>query len=303
MTHSRLHLCPRMKHGRWFRIGAAFWVLMVAVQLPVSGANAQPPALDELLRRAGALTVTLESRLAGIMAAEEYHQGLLLGRDHTALERRRIVSEVVWVPSGDAMVWAFFRDVVSVDGAPVVDRANRLEELFSSGVTPDARRQAGQLLDESARYNLGPRRTVNTPVFALSILHPQNQARFRFDTLGEEKTEGVEAVKVRFSEKGRPTLTLTSGGADVPAAGVLWIGAADGALVASELRLNAPRLPTEIKVRFHPEGRLGTWLPLEMKETYGSWSGSMGEERLEATALYSNFRRGEVEVQVILPGR
>jgi hypothetical protein len=284
----------------WRHVAAA--VLILGARPVASWADEQRPRLDEILRRAGAATVSLEDRLAVVSATEEYHQGLLLDRDNVARVRREIVSEVVWVPTGDAMVWAFFRDVVSVDGTAVVDRANRLQELFASGATRDARQQAARLLDESARYNLGRRRTVNTPTLALSILHPRGQSRFRFTIAGEEKKEGLPVVKVRFAETARPTLSRTSSGTDVPARGSLWIEPAQGALVASELRLDVPRLQTEIKVRFRQEDRLGAWLPFEMKEAYGNRSRSVGEERVEATAQYSNFRRAEVEVKVILPG-
>ncbi len=217
--------------------------------------------------------------------------------------RRKIESEVVWVPTGDALVWAFFRDVVAVDGSAIADRAERLQRLFSSGVTPDARRQAGQLLDEGARYNLGRRRTVNTPTFALAILHPRNQSRFRFRLAGQEKREDVRVLKVRFSETARPTLTRTSNGIDIPATGTLWIEPGHGALVASELRLNAPLLPAEIKVRFRRTERPDAWLPFEMQETYGNRSRSLGEDRVETRVRYSNFRVAEAEAKVILPTR
>jgi hypothetical protein len=285
------------------RFGTATLLLLLSVPPAGSKEDAQTPTQEELLRRAGALTVTLEDRLAVIVAREEYLQGRLLDRDSVARVRRKIVSDVVWVRTGDAMVWAFFRDVVSVDGTAVVDRANRLEELFSAGATADARRQAAQLLEESARYNLGRRRTVNTPVFGLSILHPRNQPRFRFTSVGVERIDATQAQKLRFSETGSPTLTRTSQGIDVPARGTLWIEPAQGALVASELHLDAPGLPAEIKVRFRREAHVDAWVPLEMNETYGNRSRTVGEERLEATAKYSNFRRAEVEVLDIVPIR
>jgi hypothetical protein len=292
-----------MKRRRRLWRGFAVVVLTLGMQPVASAADERRPTLDEILRRAGAATVSLEDRLAVVSATEEYHQGLLLDRDDVARVRREIVSEVVWVPTGDAMVWAFFRDVVSVDGAAVVDRADRLQELFATGATRDARQQAARLLDESARYNLGRRRTVNTPAFALSILHPRVQPRFRFAIVGEEKREGLPVVKLRFAETARPTLSRTSEGTDVPARGSLWIDPGQGALAASELRLDVPRLQTEIKVRFRRDARLGAWLPFEMKEAYGNRSRSVGEERVEATARYSNFRRAEVDVKVILPGQ
>ncbi len=292
-----------MKRRRGWRGGAICGPLILSTQAAAYGADDQPPALENLLRRAGELTEALEDGLAVVAAREESHQGLLQDRDRNARTRRKIESEVVWVPTGDALVWAFFRDVVAVDGSAIVDRAERLQRLFSSGATPDARRQAGALLEEGARYNLGRRRTVNTPTFALSILHPRNQSRFRFRLAGEGKREGVSVLKVHFSETARPTLTRTSDGIDVPATGTLWIEPGQGALVASELRLNAPRLPAEIKVRFRRAARPDAWLPFEMEEAYGNRSRSPGEDRVETRARYSNFRMAEAEAAVILPIR
>jgi len=261
------------------------------------------PALSEVLRRAGEQAAASEEKLAVTVAQEEYQQGLMLGRDNTPRARRTIVSDVLWLPTGDAMVWAFFRDVAAVDGQPVRDRAARLEQLFAGGATLEARQRATEILNEGARYNLGTRRTVNSPTLALSALHPRNQARFRFRTSGIDDSHGVRAVKVRFSETARPALIHTSKGEDVPASGVLWIEPTEGALIASELRLDVRGFPVEIEVLYRREPRLGAWLPAEMRESYGGRSRSAGEDRLEATARYSGYRRAEVELTGIQPVR
>lgn len=274
-------------------IGGGFITGLLLLISPTTSAGSPP--LTDLLRKAGDLTVTLQGQLAVTVAQEDYRQGLLLNFDRTPRVRRRIVSDVAWVPSLDAMVWAFFRDVVSVDGVPVTDRLGRLEGLFSSGITLDARQRAARLLDEGARYNLGRRRTVNTPTFCLAILHPTNQHRFRFSAVGEDEADGLRMAKVRFSEVQRPTLTRTSDGADVPARGLLLIETVQGALVASELDLPVVGLSAEIKVRFRPQGRQRVWLPIEMREVYGNRSA--GGERVEATATYSSYRSAEVEIE------
>ncbi len=61
--------------------------------------------------------------------------------------------------------------------------------------------------------------------------------------------------------------------------------------------------PVSIETVYAPDDRMGFWLPREMREWYGSRSRSAGEERVEAVARYSAWRRAEVEVQVILPVR
>lgn len=270
--------------------------LLLAI-LPAAASAADTPSLGVLLERAGARTVALEAELAIVTATEEHDQRHLAGRDE---KRRRIVSDVVWVPTGDAMVWAFFRDVVAVDSAPVADRTQRLERLLAQGLTADVRRRAAEMQEEGTRFNLGTRRTVDVPNFGLAVLHPRNRPRFRFERGKREPRHGVDTVALEFRETASPALVRTSAGRDVPARGRLWIEPATGALVASELRLDVPGLRTEIAVRFGRDERLQAWLPREMTQAYGEKSSFKRSERVEATARYSGFRRAGTEVQQIV---
>jgi hypothetical protein len=273
-------------------------LLAVLSATAVSAGDAKP-TLEDVLARAGARAAALEEELAVVTATEEHDQRYVAGRDE---QRRRVVSDVVWVPTGDAMVWAFFRDVVSVDGAPVADRTHRLERLLAQGMTADARRRAAEVQEEGARFNLGTRRTVDVPNLGLAVLHPRNRDRFRFEIGKRGRKHGVDTVPVEFRETASPALTRTSGGRDVPARGRLWIEPATGALVASELRLDVPGLRTEITVRFVREERLQAWLPAEMTQVYGEKrSAFKRSERVEATARYSGFRRAGTEVQIVFP--
>jgi hypothetical protein len=251
------------------------------------------------MSRAGRYVERLEEQLAALVADERYGQSLSLGRDSSPRNRRSLVSDVAWVPTGDPFVWAFFRDVREVDGNPVRDRGDRLEQLFPSGMTVAGRERAQHILEESARYNLGSHRTVNCPTVALSFLHPRNQPRFAFRMDGPNDKDGTPAWKVRFTERARPALTRTSRGDDVPAKGLVWIGAGSGALVASRLELRPPNLgPVVIETLYAREDRLDAWLPAEMRETYGSRS---SYERVESVARYSGWRRAQVEVLPIVP--
>jgi hypothetical protein len=258
-----------------------------------------------VLALAGRYVARLEEGLAVLVADERYDQRLLVGRDGSTRQRRTIVSEVAWVPTGDAFVWAFFRDAREVDGAPVRDRAARLERLFPTGMTPAGRERALEILEESSRYDLGQRRTVNSPTVALSFLHPRNQPRFSFRLEGPDEKEGVAAWTLRFEEKERPTLTKTSRWEDVPARGRLWVEPGEGALVASRLEMSAPRGigPVTIETEYARDGRMAAWLPREMREAYGKQARAADEERVEAVATYSGWRRAQVEVQPIVPVR
>jgi hypothetical protein len=73
-------------------------------------------------------------------------------------------------------------------------------------------------------------------------------------------------------------------------------------LAASRLEMTPPGLgPVSIETFYAPDERIGFWLPTEMREAYGNNWRSAGDERVEAVARYSAWRRAEVEVQVILP--
>jgi hypothetical protein len=257
-----------------------------------------------MLAEAGRYVSRLGEQLAVLVAEEKYAQSLFIGRDSSARHRRSLASDVAWVPTGDALVWAFFRDVREVDGGPVRDREARLEQLFPSGVTPAGRERAQQILEESSRYNVGRRRTVNSPTVALSFLHPRNQVRFAFRLAGRDEKEGVATWKLRYAERERPTLTKTSRGEDVPARGLLWIEPGRGVLVASRLEMSPRGLgPVSIETAYAHDERVGAWLPREMREAYGNRSRSAGEERVEAVARYSAWRRAQVEVQFVVPER
>jgi hypothetical protein len=269
---------------------------------PRVAAEMPPPRLEDLLALAGRHVARMEEELAVLVADETYKQSLLIGRDSSARHRRALASDVAWVPTGDAFVWAFFRDVREVDGDPVRDREARLERLFPSGMTLAGRESALEILEESARYNLGKRRTVNCPTVALSFLHPRNQPRFGFRLDGGDEKRGVATWKVRFTERARPALTRTSRGDDVPARGLLWIEPGTGALVESRLELRPPGLgPVTIETAYARDERLGVWLPAEMHEAYGNQSRSGGDERVEAVARYWAWRRAQVDVQILLP--
>lgn len=265
--------------------------------------RARRPEVDDVLRRAGVTVAGLEGRLAVAVATEEYSQTLTQDTDWigSRRERRNLVSEAAWVPTGDALVWAFFRDVLTVDGRPIPDRTARLQRLFSGGPTPEAREQAAAILGESARYNIGPTRTINSPTVVLSFLHPRNQPRFRFEARGGETVEGLRVLRVGFAETGHPTLIQTSRGIGIPARGMLRIQPESGIVVTSELDLDVPGVgPTQIRVLYRPQPRLQAWLPAEMKEEYGLMGRAV---RLETVARYSDYRRAEVEVQEIQPVR
>jgi hypothetical protein len=59
--------------------------------------------------------------------------------------------------------------------------------------------------------------------------------------------------------------------------------------------------PVRIETAYARDDRMGVWLPREMREAYGNRSRSGVDERVEAVARYSGWRRARVEVEPIVP--
>jgi len=276
-------------------------IVLLLVARPAA-AGPPPPPLENLLDRAGRHVATLEEQLFVVVGDESYRQELYVSPERSARDRRTLASEVAWVSTGDAMVWAFYRDVRTVDGRPVRDRGARLEALFPPGWSAEARGRAQAILDESSRYNLGARRTVNCPTLALTCLHPRNRRRFAWRIVGAEDRAGVPCWQVMLAEQRRPTLVRSASGSNIPVRGLLWIEESRGTVVASRVEMVARFGPAVIETGYRLDERLGFWLPAEMRETYGNPAGPAGAERVEARATYSAWRRAAAQVEdIILP--
>lgn len=220
------------------------------------------PDKNDILRRAAASVVALELQLGVATAGEEYTQSLTLNGDWLRRQERALLPDVLWLSTGEPSVWAFLRDVRAVDGQPVADRKDRLEYVLSMGGL-ERRKHAARIRSAGTLHNLGPPSTVNDPTLALWFLHPRNLERFRFDLAGAQAIVGVRAMEL------------------------------------SQLDFDAPGLgPTHVRVQYQSQPRLEGWLPLEMRETYGRAGAPVF---LEAVAKYSDYRKGEVELQEIHP--
>jgi hypothetical protein len=272
----------------------------LAAALSPAAAEAPDARLRETLRRAAVYVAEYRERLALLCASERLEQSVWTRSTRvdrarttssTASTTRVLVSDVVWVPSDDALVVAFYRDVLSVDGAPVRDRGARLLRLFPQGPSAAGREKAGEILLESARHNLGEvKRTTNFPTLALGFLHALNQPRFAFHDKGTASIGGRRALHVAYREEQHPTLTASQFGEQLEAEGGLWVALDDGAVLKTELRY--PKAATNVDVFYAPDQRLGFWVPQRMLETYGD----VGSERFEGVAKYTSYRRGEVEI-------
>jgi hypothetical protein len=247
-----------------------------------------------------------------------------------------LVSEYALVRAGDD--WEGFRDVYEVDSRPVGERQDRLQKLFLD--SPEhALRQARQIADESARYNMGNiRRNFNTPTMALLFLHEKYRGRFRFKKGGEDRIDGAAVWKIKYEEVQRPSIIRTSAGKDMPVDGTFWIDPQGGRVLKSHMQMkietrlgsantdtlggvSAPPGRTDptrrnewdrrvnssasVTVTYKTDAKLGFLVPAEMLETYeGPWKDSLtsaeGTTKINCRATYSDFKRFDTSNQIII---
>ena len=268
-----------------------------------------PPEVEALVAKASAYVSSYEAAFSGLVAEERYEQKLsrwkargtvvsreVVERGEWALEsKRELRSDYLLVKAPDLAGWMPFRDVFEVDGDKVRERDQRLQKLFLEA--PDsAWDRANEILNESARYNIGYTRNTNLPTLALMFLHASNRQRFVFRKAGETTVEGIAAWQVDFREQGRPTL-VRNDGADLPAEGSVWIDPAAGRVLKTLLRLETEPSSAEVLVSYRQNDKLGEiWVPAEMRET-----ATTADAKLECVARYSNFRRFQVTTDVQIP--
>jgi len=207
--------------------------------------------LESLLDRAGAYFLSFESRFSDVVTEERYVQeamrpggldvallsrrGGLAPQIAPSADRRELVSDFLLVKLPDTDEWLPFRDVFEVDSRRVRDREDRLSKLFLQPA-PTALAQARRIMEESARYNIGNiQRTINLPVFALEVLRPSTQSRFRFSRVKLDASVGANVYEVDYREQTTPTLIHGVFGKDLFSHGRFWIEATTGHVLKSEL--------------------------------------------------------------------
>jgi len=279
-------------------------------------ALAQPPAgdtLDDVLKRAATYVGEYQRQLAGIVAEERYVQvvkyfipaaviGAVPRTGPPSDARRVLISDLLLVRPEGAARWVQFRDVFEVDGKAVHDRNERLVKLFLEPTASSAQ-QVTQIVNESARYNIGTvQRTINVPVLALIILDPANQRRFSFERshgrklqLGSEPkaAAGADLWVIEYEELGAGTLVRTNNDRDLPIRGRIWIDPSSGRVFATELVADDTNLKGTIDVTYRQEAFLNLFVPSEMRERYELRKDG---SKVEGTATYTKFRQFQVKV-------
>lgn len=280
----------------------------VAALSVLAGISTAAQSIGDVMRRASEYVVDYGNLLATVIADEQYTQQLVASKGGVELGRRVLRAELAFVHLAQSNEWQAFRNVVSVDGEAVAGAAGRLERVFRSA--PESIiAQARAIAEESARYNLGPlHRNFNAPTMPLQFLHPSRRDSMHFDKRGEE-TIGVERVWiVRFREDRHGTLIRSTDGRVIPVEGLLWIAPGDGRVIRISFfaRDFLPANPgpktsrADLDVTWRPEEKLGVWVPAEMRERYsGPWTEGSTPYDITGTAVYSNYRRFDVDVRLI----
>jgi hypothetical protein len=284
------------------------WASLASAEL----ADRQSPVpLDELLSRASSYVAEYERAFSTIVSEERYAQRM---SGTGVKETRQLRSDLILMSVGDPG-WLIFRDVYEVDGRAVRDRDDRVLNLLLKP-PPDAFEQTRRIAEEGARFNIGPmQRTINTPTVALMFLRRELLPRSEFRIAGRAAERGVDAVVLRFRERGLPRIVTTRD--DAAARGRFWIDPATGRVLKSELELDSAGMQAFIVVTYAPEPKLDLWVPTLMVERYrtetssgtivgrdlrdGAGTGSgVATLLVEGTATYGNFRRFSVDVTTII---
>ncbi|PWT80778.1 MAG: hypothetical protein C5B57_11690 [Blastocatellia bacterium] len=281
------------------RLVAATCVLSALPVFAVAAGN-EPPAIDQILARAGEYVTRFLDEFSNVVAEERYVQDTLgtlpitiPGRGASRSTRpaslhRELKSDFLLVKVGP-FDWLPFRDVYEVDGTSIRDREGRLTKLFLQP-SATALEQARNIALESARYNIGAmQRTINTPILSLMFLQLDMQPRFRF-SLGKRDTDVGEHVwVVQYKEEVRPTVIRGLRDTDMPASGRLWIDTETGRVAKTELTVDATGVRARLITVFRRDERFQIDVPFELNERYYLERG-----QVTGIATYSHFRRFDV---------
>ena len=244
----------------------------------------------------------LVARAADYIAGYQREYSLLVAEENyiqtTKGLRQQIRSDLLLVRPEHADGWVSFRDVFEVNGQSVRDRDDRLKRLFLDPST-EAQEQLSLIKTESARYNIGPERNINVPLFATKYLEERNLWRCRFKLGGTQDVGGVVSTRVDYEETGRPTLVQLDMTRDFVARGWFLIDPASGAVTGSMMVFRYNDGSTlEFVVKYGRDEKLGLWVPVDMTEILsrprapGSTDNAVNAD---SHATYTKFRRFQVK--------
>ncbi len=262
----------------------------------VSGAMpdaASTPSQKTVMARAGTVVARYTDELPRLVATETLSQELTPHADNpTGLSAtRRLVAEFAWVTLPGEPEAIAFRDVIEVDGQPVGAKRTRLVDLLH-GSGGSKWSQALAILEESARHNLLPgSRNFNLPTVVVFFLRPDRQARFSWKRRSQASAPVWE---LEFRERSRPTMIRTGDGRSIYSRGRVWIEAATGAILRTDLELEFDRVDYTLTTRFERVAAMDLVLPTRLDERYRTPG-----EVVTGSATYTNYRRFQTGARLV----
>jgi hypothetical protein len=266
--------------------------IVVVIALPVrsTAAQASQPSLDVVLSRLFAYVEQFQRDFGSMVAEERYDQTVRQNSSFSRGETRRVLRSDFLLVNVPGQGWLPFRDVFEAEGRQIRDREDRLTALFLSGATSNALEQARRIMDEGSRYNLGGgTRNINVPTLALMYLGPDMRSGVRFADAGAGRDDDGRIIE--FTEFRRPTLIATTGNRDLPARGRIWVDETTGTITRTELHADDTGVEAQVSVWFELEPTINTWVPKRMEDRFKR-RGDTSEVR--GVATYSRFRRFQV---------
>jgi len=245
--------------------------------------HAQDAGVPDLVSRTSRYVEEYERQLSAVVCEERQTQRVVKS-DGTTGKMRELVSDLLMVRTGDDT--QTFRDVITSDAKPVRNRQERLRKLFLGD--PRGRdKQVQAIARESARYNIGFNRGMDTLMLPLGILHAKRTAGFRFARTPDGLTfdEFQSPSMVGYVRRGKRL--------DMPLHGGLTIESSTGRLSGARLVAEHPLFVITLDVRYAEDAATGLLVPVESREDYRTPD---VKDRLEVSSTYSNFRRFQVTV-------
>ena len=257
------------------------------------GETDSPPSQKAVMARAAAFVERYSEQLPHLVATETMSQQLTR-KLRFLIENvgRQSIAELGWVPVADVHEVIGVRDVVEVDGQRVGASGQRLVDLLhrpGGGTWAEAR----AILDEGARYNLGPgSRNFNLPTVVVYFLQADRQPRFRWT---RRSAASAPLWEIEFRERSRPTVIRTGDGRSVNSRGKVWVETATGNVVRTRLDMKVDGTIYAIDTRFEYVAPMDLVLPVALDERYETGDGTI----VTGAATYGNYRRFQTGARLI----
>jgi len=250
------------------------------------------PSQKTVMARTTGCVARYTEELPRLVATETMTQQVTRKLGHLIeVVQRRSVAEFGWVALPGHFEAIGVRDVIEIDGRPVGSGRSRLVDLLH-GPADGTWSQARAVLEEGARYNLAPgSRNFNLPTVAMYFLHPDRRTRFSWK---RRSSASAPVWELEFRERDRPTVIRTGEGQSVSSHGRVWLEAATGAIIRTDLELEFDKSAYALTTWFEHVAAMELVLPVRLDERYTRRDGVV-----TGSATYTNYRRFQTGARLL----